>query len=195
MALVNEHRNKDAADVLRKVHQKELSGKYFINTISVKDNYLAEITSTSNLLRTRFKLVTALGNVGSCDEALPLILEGLEWIDAISTALDNIETSNSEEDNTSLVSSMKLTNLDNKSYLLVTKSRCSEDVASMATVAYEAVMVSPHMGFALQHAESVVSIVQNVKSSGLDPEKVKTGWELENDTSQTAKLTFKLQRT
>ena len=187
MALVNQNRNRDASKVLLKVHNKELSGNYFMKTIdNTKNNDLAEITSTENLLRTRFKLVTALSNSGACDEAKPLILEGLKWIDTISTTIGNMDKS--EE-----VSSTENVNLDNKAYFLIAKSRCSDSVASMAAAAYEAVITRPQMQYALDHAKSVGKIVEKVNSSQLDSQKVMTSWELEEKDGQTAKLSFHLK--
>jgi len=217
MSLVNEGRNKDAAVVLREVHKKELSNRYFSHTIgsikkddALKDNdneqkykhQILEISSTSNLLRTRFKLVTAIGNSGACDKALPMILEGLGWIDDMATKLDSIEkeiTNDSTDDTTenssksiimSSVLSLKNANLDNKAYLLVAKSRCSGDVQGMASAAYEAVLARPQMDYVLKHAESVGSAVANIQQTGLDLHNIVTHWELENEASQTAKLSF-----
>jgi hypothetical protein len=157
------------------------------------------VTSTSNLLRTRFKLVTAMGNSGACDEALPLIVEGLEWIENIDTKLNDLEAKKKVKEfdaniDISTILSMKNTNLDNKAYLLVSKSRCSKNVASMGMAAYEAAMTRPQMAYAMEHAESVGKIVEQIKSSGMDPNNVFTSWEFEDDDDQTAKLSFKFKR-
>ncbi len=202
MALVNESRNKDAISVLHYVHKKELSEKYFTHGIrdddSSKNHQLGDITRTSNLLRTRFKLVTAMGNSGSCKEARSIIDEGLAWTDSIDMAIEKIERNMIEngESDLSVIHGMKNSNMDNKAYLLVAKSRCSADVAGMARAAYEAVLAKPQMEYALKYAESVGGIVEKIQSSGLNPAEVFTDWEMDNNTtrSQTAKMTFKFKQ-
>lgn len=196
MALVNESRNKDAVNVLQYVHKNELEGNYFDRGIDNSSKHqLGDITSTLNLLRTRFKLVTAMGNSGSCSDARPLIEEGLQWINSISKALDEIERNDDGNDrpDSTLIQGMKNSNVENKTYLLVAKSRCAADVAGMASAAYEAAVASPQMDYAMNHAESVGEIVQKIKTSGLNPREVLTDWEFHDDSSQTAKLTFKFK--
>ena len=198
MSLVNNNRNKDALCVLEKVHRDELSGNYFthnINDVDKNNKYkdlIADITRTSNLLRTRFKLVTAMTNSGDCDSALPLIEEGLDWIEGIEAMLNEIESNNKSSNETNIFS-MKNGNLDNKAYFLVSKSRCSENLAALAATAYDAVITRPQMEYVLDHANSVTKIIEQVQSSGLDPQRVVTTWELENESSQTAKLSFQFR--
>ena len=195
MALINESRNIEAIHVLSKVHDKELSSKYFTSRIDSKNSdRFAEITSTSSSLRTRFKLVTAMSNAGKCDSARPLIDEGLGWIDSIETSLDEFDRNDEAYKNFASLSSMKHANLDNKAYFLIAKSRCSKDVASMASTAYEAAVTRPQMEYALNYAQSVIKIVEQVQTSGLDPQKVLTSWQLENESDQIAKLSFSLKQ-
>lgn len=199
MCLVNEYRNKDAVFVLNRVHFNELKSKYFTNTIDGEDpisRHLLEITSTSNLLRTRFKLVTAMSNSGDCKSARKLIEEGLDWIKTIETNLNKNNHSEMNESNkkeASTILSLKNANLDNKAYFLIAKSRCSEDVISMASTAYEAAMTRPQMEYAINYAQSVVKIVEQLQSNGLDPQKVMTDWEVEDNSSQKATLSFRLK--
>ncbi len=199
MSLVNEYRNKDAVYVLKRVHNNELKSKYFTNTIDGEDQisrHLLEMTSTSNLLRTRFKLVTAMSNSGDCKSARKLIEEGLDWIKSIETKLNNYiegEMNKANKKEASTVLSLKNANLDNKAYFLIAKSRCSEDVVSMASSAYEAATTRPQMEYAINYAQSVVKIVEQVQSNGLDPQKVMTDWEVDDDSSQKATLSFRLK--
>jgi len=198
MALVNASRNKDAANVLQKCHKREVATNHFTRTIHHNDEDImhrkdfAEIIRKQNLLRTRFKLVTAMGNSGSCEEAIPLILEGLQWIDDISRKLDpsNFIHDALSSSSSSYIASLKEGNLDNKAYFLVSKSRCSKTVAAMAGSVYDAFVIRPEMNYVIQHAESVSDIVKKLQSSGLDPNKVYTYWEL-NDNNQIAQLSFR----
>ena len=179
------------------MHKNEIEGNYFDRGIdNSSKNRMGDITSTLNLLRTRFKLVTAMGNSGSCSNARPLIEEGLQWINSISKALDDIERKDDGNDgpDLTLIQGMKNSNVENKAYLLVAKSRCATDVAGMASAAYEAVVASPQMDYAMNHAESVGEIVQKIQTSGVNPREVLTDWEFQDDSSQTAKLTFKFKK-
>jgi hypothetical protein len=193
MALVNSNRNKDAIEVLTHVHNNELTGNYFVKKIGIKQNdNLPEVTSTSNLLRTRFKLVTAMGNLGNCKSAMMLIDEGLEWIDQITTILESVIIENDIKNRD--LSSLLNANLDNKAYFLVARSRCSKTVIDMAAAAYQAAVTRPQMEYVIKHAESVSKIVEQIQASSLDPRRVLTFWELESESSQAAKLTFKIQQ-
>ena len=192
-ALVNDHRNKDAARVLTKMHSKELRSTYFTQTteqkVSLDDNErkVARIRRAGSLLTTRFKLVTAMGNSGSCKEAVPLIEEGLAWIqEFLSEQYINISGANDAlESHKSLLQSLR----NHKSYLYVSLSRCSETVAGMAANAYTAVQANPQQEYAQTHAQSVVDIVTKIQAAGLSPQKVGLHW-ITDSSGQTATVNF-----
>ena len=240
MSLTNGQRPRDAVPVLWDTHRRELSAKWFTATIAVKDNgwsstnnkdgdekqldaatvardFLAQWQRMSNLLQTRFKLVTAMGNAGMCARALPLIEEGLDLIARQVAEIDRqyhqqqqeqqqqLATTTGELTSNSSPSSSPSsspprsqyekarTGLTNsKAYLLISRSRCSSDLATMGHYAGAAVSAQPSMAYAHEYARSVAGLIQDAKvASGLEPEQVAVGWAPHEDPAvQVYERTF-----
>ena len=223
MSLVNAQRPKDAVPVLKDSHQVELNSKeWFVKTIqdvqlarqgkyhpTKEEVTIAKMTRMSSMLQTRFKLVTAMGNSGSCDQAVPLIEEGLKWAEEILVEIekemqkkgqsggqgkeyDDFITGSKNETSLSKkhysFKEIESVMLDNKAYLYVAKSRCAENVAIMASSAYEA-LVTKNMDYTMHHAQSVNDVVGKIQEQGIDPRTVLLTWK-KNADGQTAKVDF-----
>ena len=68
--------------MLWEAHERELTKLFYTSTIREAENPdIARWQRMTSLLSTRFKLVTAMANAGYCDEAEPLVDEGLALID------------------------------------------------------------------------------------------------------------------
>ena len=195
-SLVNDGRNIEAMQVLKSTHRLELASNWFTRTLANRaadldgdnvddnENRLMEITRMENILSSRFKLVTAMGNAGHCDKARSLIDEGLAWIAEIDYDLRAMQVT--EERNTRAEELIGL-NWNNKAYLLVARSRCSENLADMIKHAYAAVAARPNLDYATNHAQSVSQISN--KAGGIDPETLQLIWTTK-EGSQSANLSF-----
>ena len=193
MSLTNGQRPADAVPVLIDTHRRELSSGWYTSTIRRRgagwakssddpdaappsaQDYFAQWSRMSNLLQTRFKLVTAMGNAGLCGRALPLIEEALELIDGQVAEIDRQVQLLTAPDSGYDKSRGGLQN--SKAYLLVARSRCSVDLATMGYFAGAAVSAQPSMNYAHEYARSVAGLIQSAKEqSGLEPEQVAVGW-------------------
>jgi hypothetical protein len=121
------------------------------------------------LLNTRFKLTTALGNSGHCSRANTLIDEALELIEdrlpELAKEIQKAEAIAKPEDKFLQLELKNFRESDsqlrrNKAYLLVVKSRCSTDLQSMAQYAAAAVQASPNL-------VSVLLVHVHVKSNDI----------------------------
>jgi len=197
MALVNANRNKDAAKVLMKGYKRETADNRYTRRIGgsggssskkTQDGSrgrgpLAKLGSLSSSMTTRFKLVTAMGNSGDCVNARPIIEEGLTMIeDAIKDIDIEMLSPEYRQDNqnhpkrgseTYSLEEINSTLKSNNAYMLVAKSRCALDIVSMGQFAFEAVSILPVLEYAMNHATSVNSLIENIQSAGLDLRDVK----------------------
>eukprot|EP00553_Chaetoceros_curvisetus_P003659 CAMPEP_0204634446 /NCGR_PEP_ID=MMETSP0717-20131115/29278_1 /ASSEMBLY_ACC=CAM_ASM_000666 /TAXON_ID=230516 /ORGANISM="Chaetoceros curvisetus" /LENGTH=299 /DNA_ID=CAMNT_0051652881 /DNA_START=231 /DNA_END=1133 /DNA_ORIENTATION=- len=235
MSLVNAGRNVEAIKVLAESEREELQSSWYLKRLGhykkkkrttktdqpddndnddtddgdEKEMKLLQIGRMENIIRSRFKYVTALGNAGECDEAISLIDEAFIWMeqnakDLLSMKQQALEdrTTRSRSSATTIdtdatdvtmmksINSLIETNLDNQAYLYVAKSRCASDVASMASLAYAAIETRPTMTYAHDHASSISEIVQSVRQRGLDPKDVKAIRSRLSEDSQTVELSF-----
>ena len=68
--------------MLWEAHERELTKSFYTATIREAENPdIARWQRMTSLLSTRFKLVTAMANAGYCDQAEPLVDEGLALIE------------------------------------------------------------------------------------------------------------------
>ena len=125
-----------------------------------------------NFTNVRFKLVTALGNSGYCDKALPLIDEALDLLypqlQAAATAAAAgkaaPEATIGRKASSSYMSAANGLKAAT-TYLLVGRSRCAPNLAVALTAAGEAVTLSPGMAFAAEHAQQLMGLALNAKQS------------------------------
>ena len=125
-----------------------------------------------NFTNVRFKLVTALGNSGYCDKALPLIDEALDLLypqlQAAATAAAAgkaaPEATIGRKASSSYMSAANGLKAAT-TYLLVGRSRCAPNLAVALTAASEAVTLSPGMAFAAEHAQQLMGLALNAKQS------------------------------
>ena len=232
MSLTNGQMPRDAVPVLLDTHKRELTSGWFTASIMRRDagsgrsrsDWIAQWSRMTNILQTRFKLVTAMGNAGQCGRALPLIEEALVLIDQqlaeierqtsqfaqhpLSTNFDSVRdlhVGNTEFSSTAMHTDALnsgptkdkydkvrhgLTN--SKAYLLISRSRCSSDLATMGHYAATAVSTQPSMAYAHEYANSVVGLIKNAQeTTGLSPERIAVGWKPNsNPSSQVYERTF-----
>lgn len=211
MALVNAKRNKDGAKILMKSHKQEMADKRYVKNIEDasgsrqgQDRPSGETkveASLSNLMLTRFKLVTAMGNSGDCANARLLIEEGLKLID---NAVQNIERQMQElgydpktkdSDRVAELYSFQKTKgslINTKAYLLVSKSRCATDIPSMGQFAHDAVLAQPGNEYTKSHAQEISNMLENIRKAGIEPKNIQLSWEMSAD-GQNAKLNFEME--
>jgi len=210
MALVNALRPKDAVPILMSNSKRELKARWFVQTIektrrrgqeTSDETKLAEMSRMAGILHTRFKLVTAMGNSGDCKGAMPLINEGLTWIEHLLQDIDNEtaaishsaqEVHRSTVDGTRSFSDLKEPVLQSKAFLLVAKTRCADNLVDMAKYAYNAVIAKPGMDYSMQHAQSVNDIITQLQAQNINIENVEVTRKV-GENSQTAHVSFNLR--
>lgn len=194
MALVNAGRNVDAMDVLTSLNREELAAKMYTKAVNGHDlemdeesKKLREIRRTTNILQSRFKFTTAMGNGGHCNQARSLIDDGLIVAENIHRDLLIMKQSGAGG-NERQVDSAISRNMKNKAYLSVVRSRCSENLADMINHAVAAATLFPGDPFFMNHANQVGRTAEQVQAAGIDPKLVKLSWTITE--GQTAVLSF-----
>jgi len=164
MSLVNAGRPKDAVKPLWEGHQREIRSGYFTHSIKTRhepDTMSRKMSRLNSLMKTRFKLVTAMSNSGQCDRAEPLIDEGLQMLSTLP--IEAIDAGGS-----GLGSNLG----NNKAYMLVGKSRCQKTLALMIHYAQQAVMSRPNLPYVTDYMASLADLEQQARQSGVDPNRV-----------------------
>jgi hypothetical protein len=206
MSLVNAQKPRDAIPVLLDMSKREMANIWFTQTVEsfrkehfstrsnsqgmrsvldISTKRLSEIGRFASILQTRFKLVTAMGNIGQCDEANRIIDDALQLIESSlreiydikkSSVLDKeiLETEISDETAafSDSIKSIEEAVISNKAYILVSKSRCSSTLLDMAKFAYAAVQTKANMDYCLEHAKTVSELVAQTQSANVDVAKV-----------------------
>lgn len=195
MSLVNAGRNREAIEILTRNEREELykyihtpQFKHRHNTPREQDVKLLAVTRMESRIHDRFKLVTALGNIGECDRALLLIDETFDWIYQIESDLRKEVQGSANE-----IDARFDTNAKNKAYFFVAKSRCANVLAEMAQNAYAAIEARPNFPYSYNHAATVNDLLQNVKKQGLDPNDVRVLRTL-NEDGQGIQMSFALMQ-
>uniref|UniRef100_A0A7S3PYM5 DUF1736 domain-containing protein n=1 Tax=Chaetoceros debilis TaxID=122233 RepID=A0A7S3PYM5_9STRA len=186
MSLVNAERNRDAIKVLTRNEREELYTSLHTthrfahrhNAPREQDTKILAVTRLESRIHDRFKLVTALGNIGECDRALSLIDETFNWI---------------YQNENDLSKELQDTNAKNKAYFFVAKSRCASILTEMAQNAYAAIEARPNFPYSYNYAATVSDLLHNVKNQGLDPNDVKVLRTL-NEDGQGSQLSFALMQ-
>jgi hypothetical protein len=183
MALVNAQRPKDAIPVLLDMSKREMANRWFTRTVEnfrkkefgnmdaesedpLKKckNKLGEIGRLASIVQTRFKLVTAMGNVGRCDEARRIIDDGIKIIEASLRDINEMKVDSvirQNEDVKDSIHSIEDVMITNKAYMLVSKSRCAQTLLDMAKFSLAAVQLRSGMDYVLEHAKIVNELIEN----------------------------------
>eukprot|EP01083_Nonionella_stella_P161578 529451_1 len=196
MSSVNAERNRDAIKVLSRNEREELYKSLHTthrfahrhNTPREQDAKMLAVTRLESRIHDRFKLVTALGNIGECDRELLLIDETFVWIDQNENDLKKEVQGISSE-----IDARIDTNAKNRAYFFVAKSRCASMLTDMAQNAYAAIEARPNFPYSYNYAATVSDLLQNVKNQGLDPNIVKVLRTL-NEDGQGTQMSFALMQ-
>jgi len=226
MSLVNAQRPKDAIPVLWDMSKREKANSWFtqtvesfqkehfadtkknqtkslMNVMNLNKKKLGQIGRYASILQTRFKLVTAMGNVGRCDEANKIIDDGLKLIEtsirkihkmknSITVEDDERNTKDMSDERESLndaMNSIEEAMISNKAYMLVSKSRCASTLLDMAKYAYAAVQIKANMEYSLEHAKTVSELVDQTQSAHVDVAMVDIVRTLNQD-GQSVRISF-----